>query len=118
MLYTAKNTWILRSPRLKKRAKRQASYRNISKLEFRNKGFYYKSRIAYLYMPLREFMFKLDLSEDQCKEIALYIRSLPPHELLFALRFAYSRYAAESGGCFLLGGGGRVEKKKKSLPRE
>jgi len=49
-------------------------------------------------MPGKEFVFKLNLSEEQSREIGLYISSLPPSDLLFALRFAYSRYAAESGG--------------------
>jgi hypothetical protein len=51
----------------------------------------------------KEFVFKVSLSEEQSREFAVYIRALPPHELLFGLRFAYSRYTAESGGYLLPG---------------
>src|ERR687889_734519 len=54
-------------------------------------------------MHVKEFIFKLNISEEQSREVALYIRSLPPSALLFGLRFAYSRHVAESGGFFLPG---------------
>jgi hypothetical protein len=69
-------------------------------------------------MPIREFIFKLDLSEEQCKEIARYIRTLPPHDLLFALRFAYSRYAAESGGYLMPGRKSLVKRETLSLTED
>lgn len=66
-------------------------------------------------MPVREFTFELDLSEEQCSEIALYIRSLPPHDLLFGLRFAYSRHVAESGGYLMPGRKSLVKRETLSL---
>jgi hypothetical protein len=69
-------------------------------------------------MPVREFIFKLDLSEEQCKEIALYIRSLPPHDLLLALRFAYNRYVAESGGYLMPGRKSFVKRETLSLTED
>jgi hypothetical protein len=114
---TAKNTWILRLRRSKERAKRQAFYRNISKLEFRNKVFNTESVLP-IYMSAREFMFKLNLSEEQSRELALYIRSLPPHDLLFGLRFAYSRYAAESGGYLMPGRKSLVKRETLSLTED
>lgn len=69
-------------------------------------------------MPVREFMFKLDLSEVQCREIAMYIRSLPPNDLLFGLRFAYSRYVAERGGYLMPGRKSLVKRETLSLTED
>ena len=69
-------------------------------------------------MPIREFIFKLDLSEEQCKEIARYVRSLPPQNVLFALRFAYSRYAAASGGYLMPGRKSLVKRETLSLTED
>jgi hypothetical protein len=54
-------------------------------------------------MRSREFVFKVNLSEEQSREFAAYIRALPPDELLFGLRFAYNRYTAQRGGYLLPG---------------
>jgi hypothetical protein len=54
-------------------------------------------------MPSREFAFKLKLSEEQSRELAMYLNSLPPQDLLFGLRFAYNRHAAASGGYLMPG---------------
>lgn len=54
-------------------------------------------------MPAREFAFKLRLTEDQGRELAMYLNSLPPEEILFGLRFAYSRYTAATGGYLMPG---------------
>jgi hypothetical protein len=54
-------------------------------------------------MPYGEFVIKLNLSEEQMRELSVYIQALPPDHLLFALRFAYRRYTAERGGYLLPG---------------
>jgi hypothetical protein len=66
-------------------------------------------------MHAKEFIFKLNISEEQSREIALYIRSLPPSDLLFGLRFAYSRHAAESGGYLMPGRKSLVKRETLSL---
>jgi hypothetical protein len=69
-------------------------------------------------MPIREFMIKVNLSEEQSREIALYIRSLPTPDLLFGLRFAYSRYAAERGGYLMPGRKSLVKRETLSLTED
>jgi hypothetical protein len=69
-------------------------------------------------MPLRQLMFELNLSEAQFKEIRLYVRSLPPDALVFGLRFAYSRYAAESGGYLMPGRKSLVKRETLSLTED
>jgi hypothetical protein len=69
-------------------------------------------------MRLKEFIFKLKISEEQSREIALYIRSLPPSDLLFGLRFAYNRHAAESGGYLMPGRKSLVKRETLSLTDE
>ncbi len=54
-------------------------------------------------MPVKEFGFKLNLSDEQSRELALYLNSLSPLDLLFGLRFAYNRHAAASGGYLMPG---------------
>jgi hypothetical protein len=54
-------------------------------------------------MPSKEFVFKLQLSDEQSKELALYLNSLSPSDLLFGLRFAYNRHTAASGGYLMSG---------------
>ena len=54
-------------------------------------------------MPVREFTFKLKLSDQQSTELAMYLDSLSPSILLFGLRFAYNRHAAASGGYLMPG---------------
>jgi hypothetical protein len=66
-------------------------------------------------MPTKEFVFKLNLSEEQCSEIGLYINSLPASDLLLGLRFAYSRYTAESGGYLMPGRKSLVKRETLSL---
>ena len=69
-------------------------------------------------MPVRRLIFELNLSEEQFKEITLHIRSLPPDDLLFGLRFAYSRYAAESGGYLMPGRKSLVKRETLSLTED
>ena len=54
-------------------------------------------------MPVKEFAFKIKLSDEQGRELAMYLNSLPPSDLLFGLRFAYNRHAAASGGYLMPG---------------
>ena len=49
-------------------------------------------------MQGKEFVLRLNISEEQGREIVYYINSLPAKDLVFALRFAYKRYTAETGG--------------------
>ena len=54
-------------------------------------------------MQSREFVFKLMLSDEQGSELAMYLNSLSPSDMLFGLRFAYNRQAAASGGYLMPG---------------
>jgi hypothetical protein len=69
-------------------------------------------------MVVKEFLFKLSLSEEQGREIAVYINSLPPTELLFGLRFAYNRHAAERGGYLMPGRKSLVKRETLSLTED
>jgi hypothetical protein len=54
-------------------------------------------------VPAKEFIFKLNLSDEQSGELTMYLNSLSPSDLLFGLRFAYNRQAAASGGYLMPG---------------
>ena len=54
-------------------------------------------------MHTKEFAFNLKLSDEQRKELVMYLNSLSPSDLLFGLRFAYNRHAAASGGYLMPG---------------
>jgi hypothetical protein len=69
-------------------------------------------------MPVKEVIFKLHVSEEQRREIDLYIRALPPSDLLFGLRFAYNRHAAESGGYLMPGRKSLVKRETLSLTED
>jgi hypothetical protein len=69
-------------------------------------------------MPLKEFLFKVKLSEEQSREFAIYVNSLPPSDLLFGLRFAYSRHAAERGGYLMPGRKSLVKRETLSLTHD
>ena len=69
-------------------------------------------------MPVREFMFKLNVSEEQSREISRYIKSLPPADVLYVLRFAYSRHEAESGGYLMPGRKSLVKRETLSLTED
>jgi hypothetical protein len=47
---------------------------------------------------MREFTFKVKLTDGEYDEMSTYIRSLPVSMLLFGLRFSYKRFMAVSGG--------------------
>jgi hypothetical protein len=92
-----------------------ASSRDVSKLEFRNKLISDLLNAQYQDVPLKEFRFKLNVSEEQRKELALYVNSLAPSELLFGLRFAYNRHTAERGGYLMPGRKSLVKRETVSL---
>ena len=52
---------------------------------------------------MKEFTFKLKLSDSQRSELSMYLDSLPISGLLFGLRFAYNRHTAERGGYLMPG---------------
>lgn len=54
-------------------------------------------------MAVKEFVFKLKLSDEQSRELAMYLNSLSNSDILFGLRFAYNRHVAESGGYLMPG---------------
>jgi len=51
----------------------------------------------------KQYSFSLDLAEHEAEELAKYIRSLSPPQVLFGLRFAYNRKEAEEGGYLMPG---------------
>jgi hypothetical protein len=69
-------------------------------------------------MVPKEFVLKMNLPEKESKEIEFYARSLPSSELLFAMRFAYKRYAAESGGYLMPGRKSLVKRETLSLTED
>jgi hypothetical protein len=66
----------------------------------------------------REFTFKLKLSDEQGRELAMYLNSLSPSDLLFGLRFAYNRHAAASGGYLMPGRKSMVKRETHLLSQD
>ncbi|MEM2141338.1 MAG: hypothetical protein QXJ74_02540 [Nitrososphaera sp.] len=54
-------------------------------------------------MPAKDFTFKVKVTDEQAKELATYINTLPAQDLLFGLRFAFNRYSAAAGGYLMPG---------------
>jgi hypothetical protein len=69
-------------------------------------------------MREKEFVLRLNLSEEHGKEIAHYVSSLPSKDVLFALRFAYRRYIAERGGYLMPGRKSLVKRETLSLTHD
>ena len=69
-------------------------------------------------MPATEFAFKLELSDEQSRELAMYLKSLSPSDLLFGLRFAYNRHAAASGGYLMPGRKSMVKRETHLLSQD
>lgn len=69
-------------------------------------------------MPAKEFTFKLKLSDEQGRELAMYLNSLSPSDLLFGLRFAYNRQAAASGGYLMPGRKSMVKRETHLLSQD
>jgi hypothetical protein len=67
---------------------------------------------------MKEFLFRLRVSEEQGREIALYVSSLPVTDILFGLRFAYNRHAAENGGYLMPGRKSLVKRETLSLTKD
>jgi hypothetical protein len=65
-----------------------------------------------------EFVLRLNVSEDQGRELTHYISSLPFKDLLFALRFAYKRYTAKRGGYLMPGRKSLVKRETLSLTQD
>lgn len=69
-------------------------------------------------MPVRDFTFKVKLSDEQSQEMATYLSSLPPAGLLFGLRFAYNRHSAAAGGYLMPGRKSMVKRETHLLSTE
>ncbi len=69
-------------------------------------------------MPVKEFTFKLKLSDEQSRELAMYLNSLSSSDLLFGLRFAYNRHAAASGGYLMPGRKSMVKRETHLLSQD
>jgi hypothetical protein len=69
-------------------------------------------------VPAREFTFKLKLSDEQSRELAMYLNSLSSSDLLFGLRFAYNRHAAASGGYLMPGRKSMVKRETHLLSQD
>lgn len=69
-------------------------------------------------MSTREFTFKIKLSDEQGRELAMYLNSLSPSDLLFGLRFAYNRHAAASGGYLMPGRKSMVKRETHLLSQD
>lgn len=66
----------------------------------------------------REFNFKVKLTDEQSKEIAMYLNTLPTQDMLFGLRFAFSRYSAASGGYLMPGRKSMIKRETHLLSAE
>jgi hypothetical protein len=60
----------------------------------------------------------ISVSEETYDEISFYLKSLPLDMVLFGLRFAYSRYSAESGGYLFPGRKSLIKKETDMLSKE
>jgi len=66
----------------------------------------------------REFTFTLKLSDEQQREVSMYLNSLAPSDLLFGMRFAYNRKMAEDGGYLMPGRKSKVKSETHLLSGE
>jgi hypothetical protein len=66
----------------------------------------------------KELSFKLELSDEQSRELAKYVNSLSSSDLLFGLRFAYNRHAAASGGYLMPGRKSMVKRETHLLSQD
>ena len=69
-------------------------------------------------MPARDFTFKMRLTDEQASEMAMYVNSLPPADMLFGLRFAYNRHSAAAGGYLMPGRKSMVKRETHLLSAE
>jgi len=66
----------------------------------------------------KEYAFALNLSEEQQREMSMYLNSLAPADLLFGMRFAYNRKMAEDGGYLMPGRKSKVKSETHLLSGE
>ena len=52
---------------------------------------------------MKRFPFELKLTDQQYKEIQIYLNSLTTEMIVFGLRFAYKRYSVIEGGYLMPG---------------
>src|SRR5919202_292151 len=71
-----------------------------------------------MYMLTKEVSFKFRLSEEENRELSLYLNSLSPSDILFGLRFAYNRHTAESGGYLMPGRKSMIKRETLSLTHD
>lgn len=69
-------------------------------------------------MPATDFTFKVKLTEEQSRELTMYLNTLPAQDLLFGLRFAFNRYSAESGGYLMPGRKSMIKRETHLLSAE
>ncbi|HXG06945.1 MAG TPA: hypothetical protein VNI77_06440 [Nitrososphaera sp.] len=69
-------------------------------------------------MSVKEFVFKLKVTEEQSKELVMSLNSLSPSDVLFGLRFAYNRHLAETGGYLMPGRKSLVKRETHLLSAE
>ncbi len=61
-------------------------------------------------VPAKDFTFKVRMTDEQSKELAMYLNTLPAQDLLFGLRFAFNRYSAAAGGYLMPGRKSKVKR--------
>lgn len=69
-------------------------------------------------MPAKDFTFKMRLTDEQAGEMAMYVNSLPPADVVFGLRFAYNRHSAATGGYLMPGRKSMVKRETYQLSAE
>lgn len=69
-------------------------------------------------MQEREVSFSLKVSEREARELSNYLAALSTTNILFGLRFAYNRQAAEQGGYLLPGRKSLVKRETHLLNQE
>lgn len=69
-------------------------------------------------MPTKDFTFKVRMTDNESKEFAMYLNSLPVQDLLFGLRFAFNRYSAAEGGYLMPGRKSMVKRETHLLSAE
>ena len=69
-------------------------------------------------MPAKDFTFKVKMTDEQSKELAMYLNTLPTQDLMFGLRFAFNRYSAATGGYLMLGRKSMVKRETHLLSAE
>jgi hypothetical protein len=52
---------------------------------------------------MKRYSLELELTDQQYKEIQIYLKSLKAEMIVFGLRFAYKRYSAIEGGYLMPG---------------